>query len=145
MKVILEFETTDETGEVSCSENTALMEMTEQGLRLCYVEDVSGDGNKTRNTLLLSDTTLRVLRNGELQSDFLYEHGMQHNTVYQTPYGTFPVTLHTKRFTHNAEGVDYKNKKVTDNFFIELGLAYTLSIGADTPMKMEMNLKIRPV
>lgn len=145
MKVILEFETKDESGEMSFSEHTALMEMTEQGLRLSYVEDVSGDGNKTRNTLLLSDTTLRVLRSGELQSDFWYERGMQYNTAYQTPYGTFPVRLHTKRFTHTAEGVDYKNKIMEADFFIELGLAYTLTIGADTPMKMEMKLKVKPV
>ena len=145
MKVRVEFETTDETGEVSTSFHVALMEMTEQGMRLSYVEDVSGDGKKTRNTLLVSEKNLRVLRSGELQSDFMYGHDLQHNTVYQTPYGAFPVTVHTKRFSHSAEGVDYEGKAINQIFRVLLELDYTLTMGQDAPMYVQMKIQIASI
>ena len=53
MKAVIEFENVDvETGEVMRSQATALASMTEQGMKLTYVEDVSGDGHKTRLSLI---------------------------------------------------------------------------------------------
>ena len=65
MKAVIEFENVDvETGEVMRSQATALASMTEQGMKLTYVEDVSGDGHKTRCTMIFSDNRLRVTRSG---------------------------------------------------------------------------------
>ena len=103
MKAVIEFENVDvETGEVMRSQVTALASMTEQGMKLTYVEDVSGDGHKTRCTMIFSDNRLRVTRSGELNSDFVYEHGLTHHTKYATGYGSIPVTLQTKHFLHTA-------------------------------------------
>ena len=80
MKAVIEFENVDvETGEVMRSQVTALASMTEQGMKLTYVEDVSGDGHKTRCTMIFSDNRLRVTRSGELNSDFVYE---QERSIY---------------------------------------------------------------
>ena len=101
MKAVIEFENVDvETGEVMRSQATALASMTEQGMKLTYVEDVSGDGHKTRCTMIFSNNQLRVTRSGELNSDFVYEHGLTHHTKYATGYGSIPVTLQTKHFLH---------------------------------------------
>ena len=65
MKAVIEFENVDvETGEVMRSQATALASMTEQGMKLTYVEDVSGDGHKTRCTMIFSNNQLRVTRSG---------------------------------------------------------------------------------
>lgn len=144
MKVRVEIESKDENGEVSISNNPALMELTDQGLRLSYVEDVSGEGNKTRNTLLVTKESLHVLRSGTLQSEFVYGHERKHHSVYKTPYGDFPVTIHTKRFLHKAEGVDYENKRLEQAFHVLLELEYALSIGGDAPMCVSMRINIFP-
>ncbi len=144
MKVILEFETKDESGEVSVSTNTALLKLTKQGIQLSYVEDVSGEGSIIRNTMLVSERQMRVRRSGAIHSDFLYEQNMQCNTIYKTPYGAFPITLHTKQYQYKAFGINYERQTLEKDFRVQLLLDYTLSMNSDMPMKMEMNLKIRP-
>ena len=66
MKAVIEFENVDvETGEVMRSQVTALASMTEQGMKLTYVEDVSGDGHKTRCTMIFSDNRCDTERRAE--------------------------------------------------------------------------------
>lgn len=117
MKAVIEFENVDvETGEVMRSQATALASMTEQGMKLTYVEDVSGMDTRHAITMIFSNNQLRVTRSGELNSDFVYEHGLTHHTKYATGYGSIPVTLQTKHFLHTAEGIDYEAAVLAEEF-----------------------------
>ena len=143
MKAVIEFENVDvETGEVMRSQATALASMTENGMKLTYVEDVSGDGHKTRCTMLFSDKRLRVTRSGELNSDFVYEHGLTHHTQYATGYGSIPVTLQTKHFLHTAEGIDYEAAVLEEEFSLRLALQYTMEMGNESPMERKMKVHV---
>ena len=76
MKVRLEFKNTDADGEITTSLVTAMMEIREQDYRLLYAEDLSGDGKLTKSTLTISDEGMRIIRNGELTTDFMYADNM---------------------------------------------------------------------
>ena len=143
MKAVIEFENVDvETGEVMRSQATALASMTEQGMKLTYAEDVSGDGHKTRCTMIFSNNRLRVTRSGELNSDFVYEHGLTHHTKYATGYGSIPVTLQTKHFLHTAEGIDYEAAVLAEEFSLRLALQYTMEMGNESPMERKMKVHV---
>ena len=143
MKAVIEFENVDvETGEVMRSQVTALASMTEQGMKLTYVGDVSGDGHKTRCTMIFSNNQLRVTRSGELNSDFVYEHGLTHHTKYATGYGSIPVTLQTKHFLHTAEGIDYEAAVLAEEFSLRLALQYTMEMGNESPMERKMKVHV---
>lgn len=140
MKALVTFDTTDESGERIHTESVALAAMTDTGLRLTYVEDVSGEGARTRCTMLLTKRQLRVTRTGELNSDFVYEHGLTHHTSYGTLYGTLPVTLHTTRYRHEADGIDYEARLLAEKFAVQTVIGYTLVLGEDAPMEREVTV-----
>ena len=104
MKVNIAFETTDMDGEISKTSQFAVMERTKDGYRLVYVEDVLNNGNKIKATMLVTNDSLRVIRSGAVNCDFMYGTAMVHNTSYETPYGKFPVTLTTKSYFFEEQG-----------------------------------------
>ena len=95
MKVNIEIESVDVSGEIIKTKNFAIMDVREFDFRLTYVEDLSGEGIKTRSTMFVSPEELRIIRKGELNTDFMYGKNVVHNTSYRTPYGAFPVTVTT--------------------------------------------------
>ena len=92
--------------------------------------------------MIFSDNRLRVTRSGELNSDFVYEHGLTHHTKYATGYGSIPVTLQTKHFLHPAEGIDYEAAVLAEEFSLRLALQYTMEMGNELPMERKMKVHV---
>lgn len=139
MKVNIAFETTDMEGEVSKTDQFAVMERTNDGYRLVYVEDVMNDGNKVKATMLLTNSSLRVMRSGVVNSDFMYGTAMVHNTVYETPYGKFPVTLETKAFS-------FEEKRESEKTFtLTTSTTYDLIFEGQEPLSMSICVTITPI
>ena len=152
MKVKLEIESTDMDGSVMRTDTIAMMEFREKDYRLMYVEDLSGQGNKTKTTLHLTSGSLRILREGEINSDFMYADGLEHNTLYVTPYGDIPVTLVTEQFdfmgsqTEVAEDMFTQGIRVLPiTFFMSYYVEYSLNIQGAEPMPMKVKVNVRPI
>lgn len=139
MKVNIEIESVDITGEKIKTKNFAIMDVRDFNFRLVYVEDLSGDGIKTRSTLFVSPEELRIIRKGELNTDFIYGNNMVHNTSYITPYGAFPVTIKTLSYKYELQG-DIEDEDI--GFAIKVATSYTLQVGEDEPIKMSIKLCI---
>ncbi len=139
MKVNIEIESVDISGEVIKTKNFAIMDIREFDFRLVYVEDLSGEGIKTRSTMFVSPEELRIMRKGELNTDFIYGKNMVHNTSYITPYGAFPVTVTTLSYSYEFQG-DLEDDEI--GFAINVATSYTLQVGEDEPMKMSIKLCI---
>lgn len=137
MKVNMELVTTDENGDVSETKIFAVMEnQGQQHFRLVYVEDLSGNKKMTRTTILINPQSMRVTRRGELVSDFIYEEGLVHHSMYGTAYGDIAVTLKT---------ICYKFQQ-SDNGVINAETVYFLDMGgsqATAPVKLV--IKITPM
>ncbi|MBE5953343.1 MAG: DUF1934 domain-containing protein [Lachnospiraceae bacterium] len=139
MKVNLEIESMDISGEVIKTKNFAIMDIRDFDFRLTFVEDLSGEGIKTRSTMFVSPEELRIIRKGELNTDFIYGKNMVHNTSYITPYGAFPVTVTTLSYKYEFEG-DLEDEEI--GFAINVETSYTLQVGEDEPMKMSIRICI---
>ena len=140
MKVNIEIESVDITGEKIKTKNFAIMDVREFDYRLTYVEELSGEGIKTRSTLFVSPEELRIIRKGELNTDFMYGKNVVHNTSYITPYGAFPVTLTTLSYKYELVG-DIEDERI--GFAINVATSYTLQVWDDEPMKMSIKIWIR--
>ncbi len=134
MKVNIELVTTDENGDVTRSKIFAVMEnQGQQSYRLVYVEDLSGDKKMTRTTLMINPKNMRVSRRGEIVSDFIYEAGLVHNSMYRTSYGDIPVTIKT---------AGYEFEELEDGC-INVRALYFLDMGenpAAAPIKLEIRI-----
>lgn len=130
MKVNMELVTIDENGDESETKIFAVMEnQGQQHFRLVYVEDLLGDKKMTRTTILINPKSMRVTRRGTLVSDFIYEEGLVHHSMYGTAYGDIAVTLKTIR---------YKFEQL-DNGVINAEAVYFLDMGgsqATAPTKL---------
>lgn len=145
MKVKIEFTNTDVDGEITTSLVSAMMEIREHDYRLLYAEDLSGDGKLTKSTLTISDEGMRIIRNGELTTDFMYADNMVHNTNYQTPYGNFPVTLTTLEYSYSEQGTITNRLQLPEDFAIHVYTAYSLKIANEDALTLKMNIKITPI
>lgn len=153
MKVTIEFETRDAQGGVLTSQVPAMMEIRNSDYRLVYVENLSQGGgadrrNLTRSTMLLSQSGMRIIRTGELNTDFMYGREMVHNTTYGTPYGTVPITLKTEDYHFCIEGKDGEPFDGTgvclpENFLIRAEAVYKLIMEEQEPLDMHIKLRIR--
>lgn len=136
MKVNIHFETKDMEGHTEKSSVMAVLERRKNDYRLVYVEDLSGEGNMTKSTLTISEDSLRILRDGEIVTDFAYGNALIHNTVYKSQYGTMPLTITTSRY-------DYELVKDTgDEILINAAIEYSMAFAGQEPMDMEIRLQI---
>lgn len=159
MKVNIEFESTDAYGEVSVTNVFAVMEVRQFDYRLVYVEDLSGEGKMTKSTMLMSDRELRILRTGELDTDFIYGNAMVHHTTYKTPYGVLPVTLETENYKFrvgrkgdvvseadsNLQDGEWNGVGLPDDFEIRAETGYKLIMAGQEPLAMRMKIRITGV
>lgn len=138
MRVKVIVESMDQDGITSRSENTAVIFKENEGYRLTYSEDLSGEGTLTKTTMHISPFELRIIRRGELITDFIYGEALTHNTSYETPLGTIPITL----ITESYEFTDELHK--TDGGHISISSSYTLDMGDSLmpPSSMSMNISI---
>lgn len=163
MKVILEFDTMDEGENHTYSKLMAVMEKTKSvyPYRLVYVERLSEDGRSVaKSELMLSERSMRMIRKGDIDSDFLYEKGLVHNTTYKTPYGMLPISIETSEYEMEILGdlnaLD-TNISMMDRhgmngeavaiggFAINVRSKYTLSIQDEEPVAMDVSIKITPL
>ena len=98
---------------------------------------MSGEGVLTKTTMYVSPTELRIIRRGELITDFIYGDSLTHNTTYETPFGNIPVTL----ITESYEYTDMLHEPKTG---ININSSYTLDMGDSLmpPASMNMNISI---
>lgn len=148
MKVNLEYESVDVTGEKSGSKVSAILEIRETDYKLVFVEDLSGEGRMTRSTMLLSDEGLRLIRKGELNTDFMFGPALVHNTSYQTPYGALPVTLTTEEYEffishpfHKEEN-PFSEKDVPEDFRMVVSAKYSLEIQGQEALPMSICINV---
>ncbi|MBQ7706944.1 MAG: DUF1934 domain-containing protein [Lachnospiraceae bacterium] len=140
MQVKVIIESTDQDGIKSKSENFALMSKEQKGYRLSYSEDLSGEGELTETTMFISPSELRIIRRGELVTDFIYSESLTHNTSYETPFGIIPITLITQSF----EYLDMLHDADTG---INISSSYTIDMGDSLmpPASMDMNIIIKEI
>lgn len=148
MKVFLEYESIDMTGEKSSSKVFAIMEIRDTDYKLVFVEDLSGEGRVTRSTMVLSEDGLRLIRKGELNTDFMFGPALVHNTSYQTPYGAIPVTLVTEDYdffvSHpfHKEDSPFQEKNVPKDFRLVASAKYALEIEGQEALPMSIRINV---
>lgn len=138
MKVMLEIETVNEDGEKSLSKNEACLEIVEDGkaYRVMYSENIYEDeAAPSESELVISENNMRMIRRGSVASNFLYEKGTFHQSMYETQYGSFPIAVETTY---------YEMKKVAD-CHIEARATYKLITQPDSQMLMDVIIRLRPV
>ncbi|MBE5944443.1 MAG: DUF1934 domain-containing protein [Lachnospiraceae bacterium] len=151
MKVNLEYESIDGTGEKSSSKVFALMEIRATDYKLVFVEDLSGEGHMTRSTMYISEEGLRIIRQGELNTDFMFGPDLVHNTVYDTPYGRLPVTLTTQDYNFfvshpfHREDDPFAEVNVPEDFSLVVSTEYMLQVDAQDTMPMSIQVKVSAV
>ena len=140
MQVKVIIESTDQDGIKSKSENFAIMSDDKNGYRLEYSEDLSGEGILTDTIMLISSSELRIIRRGELESDFIYSNALTHNTSYNTPFGVIPITI----VTNSYEYLDMLHDADTG---INISSSYTIDMGDSLtpPANMDMNIIIKEI
>lgn len=138
MRVKIIIESTDQDGQKSKSENIAIISEEKSGYKLTYSEDLSGEGVLTKTTMYVSPTELRIIRRGELITNFIYGESLTHNTTYETPFGNIPVTLVTESYQYN----DMLHEPETG---ININSSYTLDMGDSLmpPSSMSMSIIIK--
>lgn len=67
-----------------------------EGWLLTYSEPDNGLG-PTTTSLRLTGGTVTLTRSGALASQMVFQEGLPHTSVYETPYGKLPMTLRTLR------------------------------------------------
>jgi uncharacterized beta-barrel protein YwiB (DUF1934 family) len=162
MRVNLEFERIEESGENGKITFVAVLEMVKgpYPYRLVYVQNVSDDGKyKAKSELLISKNSMRMISKGDLEEDFLLEKNMVHNTFYNTPYGAIPISIETLSYVMEVWGdidADTVNNSIldrggasgnavaTNDFTIEVSVIYNMSLENAAPMTVDMKIRVTP-
>lgn len=55
-----------------------------------------------KNLLKLTDHTFSLRKTGDITTKMFFENEKSHRDIYQTPFGSFPMTLETKKLQINA-------------------------------------------
>ncbi len=64
---------------------------------LTYREGEDSGLGQTRTTLRLEPGQATLTRSGEFPSRMVFQEGKPHTSLYGTPYGKLPMTIHTRR------------------------------------------------
>lgn len=131
MKVNLHIESTDFDGEKSEVTCAAMLEKRQTDYKISYIEDISGEGKKTKSTIYIGENSIRIIRRGEVNSDFIFSKDLEHNTVYETLFGNFPVTIITKL---------YEIEKKESN--IKARIDYEMQLQGASPMRMSVKIHV---
>ena len=77
------------------------LEMTEEGLRFWYEESELTGLEGTTTTFELRGPRVTLTRAGKVNSQMVFEEGMQHSSMYETPFGELTVDIQTSSLKHN--------------------------------------------
>lgn len=153
MKSTMQIKTTNMDGSVELSSASGILRRIdgtkEDGYtyQFSYVEDLSNEGKKTKTCMVFSKKQLRITRSGEVNSDFIYEAGLIHNTNYETLYGMIPVSIETEKYNCVIERIENDASEViirdfTDNIKGNIEISYKLNMGGGEPMKVKLEMEI---
>ena len=78
-----------------------LHEEEDGALVLTYEESELTGLEGTRTTLRIEGERVVMLREGELNTQMIFEEGRQHTSLYETPVGELTVDIQTSRLRHN--------------------------------------------
>ncbi len=109
-----------------------VMEEHKGAFRISYEEtEMTGLGGTT-TTFLVDDDRIVLTREGTVRSYMQFEEGRRHNSIYDTPYGTMDVEVHTTAFAQNIGKtggeitLDYNieiSKTIVGNNFFQIKVA----------------------
>ena len=77
------------------------MELTENGLLLTYQESELTGMEGTTTTFELDGSRVILTRMGSFNSQMIFEEGMPHTSLYETPFGELAMEIQTSRLRHN--------------------------------------------
>ncbi len=78
-----------------------IMELTEDGMRLSYDETALTGMEGTKTTFDITDKRVILRRTGTTNSQMVFEEGVQHTSLYETPFGELTVDIQTSFLRHN--------------------------------------------
>ncbi len=78
-----------------------IMELTEEGMRLAYDETELTGMEGTTTTFIIRGGRVILSRTGTTNSQMVFEEGMQHTSLYETPFGELTVDIQTSSLRHN--------------------------------------------
>jgi uncharacterized beta-barrel protein YwiB (DUF1934 family) len=75
-----------------------------------YEESEISGMEGTRTTMKINQDTLRIIRSGTTTSDLMFKKGIDHVSLYNTPFGTLEVMIKPKKvdINVNEEGGNVK-------------------------------------
>ena len=79
----------------------ATLEVTEDGLRFWYEESELTGMEGTTTTFVIRGPRVTLIRAGKVNSQMVFEEGMQHTSLYETPFGELTVDVQTSSLKHN--------------------------------------------
>ena len=71
------------------------------GYTLQYRESEVTGMEGTTTTIQVEGPRITLLRQGQFNSQMVFEEGRRHLTLYETPYGALEVGIQTKRMRHD--------------------------------------------
>jgi len=77
------------------------LEVTEKGLKFWYEETELTGMEGTTTTFELLGKRVILTRAGKVNSQMVFEEGMQHTSLYETPFGELTVDIQTGSLKHN--------------------------------------------
>ena len=77
------------------------LEMTEDGLRFWYEESELTGMEGTTTSFEVKGPRVTLSRAGKVNSQMVFEEGMQHTSMYETPFGELTVDIQTSSLKHN--------------------------------------------
>ena len=78
-----------------------IMELTDDGMRLSYDETKLTGMEGTKTTFEITGKRVILRRTGTTNSQMVFEEGMQHTSLYETPFGELTVDIQTSHLRHN--------------------------------------------
>lgn len=92
--------------------------LTQEGDGWLLTYTTQENGLATLTTLRLSGERATLTRSGAIGSQMVFQQGQTHTSLYETPYGKLPLSLHTQRLEWELEQGEGK-----------IFLIYQLSLG----------------
>ena len=110
----------------------------DKGVLVSYQESELTGLQGTTTMLRINGPVVTLLREGTVNSQMVFEEGRRHLSMYETPYGSMSVGIHTRR-VKNTIGelggdleIDYAIE--IDNFTVGRNY-FTMNVKRDTALK----------
>ena len=78
-----------------------ILEVTEDGLRIAYDETELTGMEGTTTTFRIRKNRVILLRTGTTNSQMVFEEGVQHTSLYESPFGELAMDIQTSYLRHN--------------------------------------------